>query len=77
LALTHKGFGIKPRFLAQGDEKMAVAKTHGKKSPSQNPVDFYKLKQHGGAEGKGAQKVGDKLTGGPMREKIFGRKSLS
>jgi hypothetical protein len=56
---------------------MAVAKTHGKKSPSQNPVDFYKLKQHGGAEGKGAQKVGDKLTGGPMQEKIFGRKSLS
>jgi hypothetical protein len=56
---------------------MAISKTQSKKSPSQNPVDFYKLKQHGGAEGKGAGKVPEKLTGGPMREKIFGRKSLS
>ena len=56
---------------------MPVSKTHAKKSPNQNPVDFYKLKQFGGAEGKGAAKVGDKLTGGPMCEKIYGRKTLS
>ncbi len=56
---------------------MAVAKTHSKKSPNQNPVDFYKGKQYGGAEGKTSQKVGDKLTGGPMREQIYGKKSLS
>ncbi len=56
---------------------MPVSKTHAKKSPNESPVDFYKLKQFGGAEGKGTQKVGDKLTGGPMREQIMGRKSLS
>lgn len=56
---------------------MPVSKTHAKKSPLQNPVDFYKLQQAGGAEGTGAAKVGDKLTGGPMMEKIFGRKTLS
>ena len=55
---------------------MAIAKTNSKKSPSQNPVAFYKSEQFGGAEGKGTQKVGDRLTGGPMREKIDGRKSL-
>lgn len=55
---------------------MAIAKTHAKKSPNQNPVDFYKSQQFGGAEGKGAQKVGDKLKGGPMREKVMGRKDL-
>lgn len=55
---------------------MAISKTHAKKSPNQNPVDFVQGKQFGGAEGKGAQKVGDKLKGGPMREKIYGRKDL-
>lgn len=55
---------------------MAIAKSHSKKSPTQNPVDFYKLKQAGGAEGKGAQSVPDKLSGGPMKEQIYGRKSL-
>ena len=55
---------------------MPIAKTHAKKSPTQNPVDFYKLKQSGGAEGKGAGKVPDKLSGGPMYEKIYGRKDL-
>lgn len=56
---------------------VAISKTHSKKSPNQNPTDFYKLQQTGGAEGKGAQKVGDKLTGGPMREQIYGRKDLA
>lgn len=55
---------------------MAISKTHSKKSPNQAPTAFYKSEQFGGAEGKGAQKVGDKLTGGPMKEQIFGRKSL-
>ncbi len=56
---------------------MAVSKSHAKKSPNQSPTAFYKLEQFGGAEGKGTQKVGDHLTGGPMREQINGRKSLS
>ena len=56
---------------------MPVSKLHDKKSPAQSPTDFYMLKQFGGAEGKGKQKVGDKLTGGPMCEKIYGRKTLS
>jgi hypothetical protein len=55
---------------------MAVARSHAKKSPNQNPVNFYKGEQFGGAEGKSTQKVGDKLKGGPMREKIYGRKDL-
>ncbi len=55
---------------------MAIAKTHAKKSPTQNPADFYKSVQSGGAEGKGAGKVPDKLSGGPMREKVYGRDSL-
>ena len=55
---------------------MAVSKSHAKKSPNQNPVDFYKSKQFGGARGMSTQKVGDRLTGGPMREQIDGRKSL-
>lgn len=56
---------------------MSISKTHSKKSPNQNPVDFYKSQQFGGAEGKSTQKVPDKLTGGPQREQIFGRKDLS
>ena len=55
---------------------MAVSKTHAKKSPTQNPVDFYQSKQSGGAEGKGAGKVPDKLNGGALREKTYGRKDL-
>lgn len=55
---------------------MAVSKTHSKKAPSQNPVAFFKCEQQGGAEGK-ATHVPDKLTGGPMREKIMGRPALS
>lgn len=55
---------------------MAISKTHAKKSPSQNPVDFYKSKQSGGPLGKTSGSVPDRLTGGPMREQIEGRKSL-
>lgn len=56
---------------------MAISRSHAKKSPNQNPVSFYKSEQFGGAEGKSTQKVPDKLTGGPMREKIYGKKDLS
>jgi len=53
---------------------MAVSKTTHPKAPSQNPVDFYKGKQQGGAQGTPAR-VPEKLQGGPMREKM-GRKGL-
>lgn len=55
---------------------MAVSRSHSKKAPSQNPVDTFKCQQQGGAHGS-ATKVGDKLNGGPMREKLYGRKDLS
>jgi hypothetical protein len=56
---------------------MGIMRGHaGKKAPSQNPVQFFKGVQAGGTHGK-TQKVGDKLSGGPMREKIMGRKNLS
>ncbi len=46
-----------------------------KKAPSQKPTDFYKGVQQGGTDGK-PQSVPDKLEGGPMREKIYGRSDL-
>lgn len=55
---------------------MAVSRSWHRKAPNQNPVDFVESKQFGGAEGKGAQKVGEKLTSGKMREQIYGRKDL-
>jgi hypothetical protein len=56
---------------------MGVMRGHaGKKAPSQNPVGFFKGEQQGGTHGK-AQKVGDKLSGGPQREAVYGRKNLS
>jgi hypothetical protein len=51
---------------------MAISKTHAKKSPSQNPVDFYKMKQAGGARGKPTS-VPDKLNGGTCKEKVYGK----
>ena len=54
---------------------MAISKSHAKKSPTQNPVEFYKLSQSGGAEGKGGGNVPDKLSGGPQRERVFGGKN--
>lgn len=56
---------------------MAISKTHGKKSPNQNPVSFAKSEQFGGPLGKSTQKVPDQLKGGPQREKVFGRSNLS
>ena len=50
---------------------MAVSKEHSKKEPSQNPTAFYTCEQQGGAYGKPTS-VPDKLSGGPMREKIYG-----
>jgi hypothetical protein len=56
---------------------MAVMRGHaGKKAPSQNPVGFFKGEQRDGTH-ESPQKVGDKLSGGPQREKIMGRKNLS
>lgn len=48
---------------------MAVSRTIHPKAPSQNPVNFYKGQQQGGAMGK-PEKVGEKLQGGPMREQM-------
>ena len=48
---------------------MAVSKSITPKAPSQKPTDFYKLKQQGGTHGK-PQSVSEKMTGGPMREKL-------
>jgi hypothetical protein len=53
---------------------MAISRTIHPKAPSQNPVSFYEGKQQGGAQGK-PEKVGEKLKGGPMREKMS-RKGL-
>ena len=50
---------------------MAVSKSHSKKAPSQSPDSFYKGEQQGGAYGS-PQSVPDKLSGGPMREKVYG-----
>lgn len=55
---------------------MAISRTHSKKQPSQSPVDFYKLKQSGGRDGAASGSVPDKLTGGPQRENVYGKKSM-
>lgn len=55
---------------------MAISHGHSKKSPSQNPVSFFKSQQQGGPYGSPTN-VPDKLTGGPMNEKIMGRPNLS
>ena len=55
---------------------MAITKNReSKKSPSQNPTAFYKSVQSGGTNNEGqfiGTTVPDKLTGGPMRERIMG-----
>lgn len=48
---------------------MAVSRTIAPKAPSQKPTAFYQGKQQGGAQGK-PEKVGERLKGGPMREKM-------
>jgi len=55
---------------------MAVSRKIDKKAPSQKPTGFFKCEQQGGTHGK-PQSVPDKLSGGPMREKIYGRSDLS
>lgn len=55
---------------------MAIDRKFSKKAPSQNPTAFYKCEQQGGTHGK-ATRVGDKLTGGPQREKVMGKSDLS
>jgi hypothetical protein len=55
---------------------MPISRSHEKKSPSQNPVDFFKCQQQGGEYGK-PMSVPDVLKGGPMREKIMGNPVLS
>ena len=50
---------------------MSVSNHHSQKSPSQNPTEFYKGKDQGGAQGS-PQNVPTQLKGGPMREKIGG-----
>lgn len=56
---------------------MAVSRSHSKKAPNQNPTDFFKSKPAGGPRGQSTQRVPDKLTGGPMVEKIYGRPDLA
>lgn len=55
---------------------MAISRSHGKKSPSQDPKAFFECKQSGGTKGA-SYKAPDKLSSGSQREKIEGRKSLS
>ena len=55
---------------------MAINRGFSKKAPSQAPTKFFECQQQGGAHGS-PTKVGDRLTDGPMREKIYGRQSLS
>lgn len=54
---------------------MAISKEHSKKQPSQNPTSFYKGEQQGGNRGKPGGSVPDKLSGGPMRERVMGGKN--
>ena len=57
---------------------MAITKSReSKKSPSQNPTEFFKGKQSGGAHGKAGYTAPEKLSGGPMREKVMGMKGRS
>ena len=53
---------------------MAISKTHSKKSPSQNPIDFALMKQAGGATGAASGSVPDKLKSPAPRERVYGKK---
>ena len=55
---------------------MAISKSHGKKAPSQNPVDFALLKPSGGASGAASGRVPDKIASPKPRENVFGKKDL-
>lgn len=55
---------------------MAVSRSIQRKAPSQAPTDFFECKQSGGTHGS-TGKAPEKSRSGPMREKIYGRKSLA
>jgi hypothetical protein len=57
---------------------MAITKNReSKKSPSQNPTAFFKGVQSGGTRGATNYTAPEKLSGGPMREKVMGIKGRS
>ena len=55
---------------------MAVERRHDKKSPTQNPNEFFRCDQQGGKHGMPTS-VPDKLASGPMREQLMGNPNLS
>lgn len=55
---------------------MAISRSHDKKSPSQNPSEFFKGVQQGGCYGVPTS-VPQTLTSGPQREKVMGIPALS
>lgn len=56
---------------------MAISSSHDKKSPNQNPTDFYKSQQFGGARGQTKESVPQELPSGPQRENVMGNKALA
>jgi hypothetical protein len=56
---------------------MAVSRTITRKSASQNPVAFFKGVQSGGTTGNSSYITPERIKGGPVREKIMGRKDLA
>jgi hypothetical protein len=56
---------------------MAVDRSHGKKAPSQNPLDFYQSKQQGGAYGSPSKVPDTFKTKTADKEKLMGRPNLS
>lgn len=55
---------------------MGISHSHAKKSPTNNPTDFFKLKVQGSTYGT-PKSVGDTLKSGPMREQLMGNPKLS
>lgn len=55
---------------------MAVSRSIQRKAPSQAPAKFFECQQSGGAHGS-TSKAPEISKSGPMREKIYGRKSLA
>ena len=55
---------------------MGISRSHDKKSPTDNPTDYFKLDAPGSTYGTG-KSVPDELSGGPTRELIMGNPNLS
>lgn len=55
---------------------MAVSRTITRKSPSQSPSEFYRCVQSGGTHGNATYVAPEKLSSGPMKEKIMGKPEL-